>query len=184
MSKQEVSSRLPGSARSVGGEKEPPLTAGEDHPLAAYPRWDSLRSPKRADRMAVEKEYATQVSRACTRGNRGIQGKRQLIRTCWSVRPSPICKHRALELCGEARYPRKATSFTSAREPPTTQVCQPTRTYLSSRYSLIPSCDPSRPIPDSLTPPNGAEGSEATPTLTATMPDSILPTTSRTWSMS
>ena len=36
-----------------------------------------------------------------------------------------------------------------------------------------PRLPPSRPKPDSLTPPNGAAGSEITPRLTPTMPDSI-----------
>ena len=34
----------------------------------------------------------------------------------------------------------------------------------------MPSNPPSRPKPDSLTPPNGAAGSEITPRLTPTMP--------------
>ena len=43
--------------------------------------------------------------------------------------------------------------------------------YFVSRYSSMPSLPPSRPKPDSLTPPNGAAGSEITPRLTPTMPD-------------
>ncbi len=42
--------------------------------------------------------------------------------------------------------------------------------YLTSRYSSMPSEPPSRPNPDSLTPPNGAAGSEITPRLMPTMP--------------
>jgi hypothetical protein len=45
--------------------------------------------------------------------------------------------------------------------------------YLVSRYSSMPSKPPSRPKPDSLTPPNGAAGSEITPRFTPTIPDSI-----------
>ena len=42
--------------------------------------------------------------------------------------------------------------------------------YFMSRYSSMPSEPPSRPNPDSLTPPNGAAGSEITPRLMPTMP--------------
>ena len=45
--------------------------------------------------------------------------------------------------------------------------------YLVSRNSWIPSKPPSRPNPDCLTPPNGAAGSEISPRLIATIPDSI-----------
>ena len=45
--------------------------------------------------------------------------------------------------------------------------------YLVSRNSSMPSWLPSRPIPDCLTPPNGAAGSETRPRFSPTMPDSI-----------
>lgn len=45
-------------------------------------------------------------------------------------------------------------------------------TYLTSRYSLIPSLPPSRPKPEALTPPNGAAGLDTTPVLRPTIPDS------------
>lgn len=49
--------------------------------------------------------------------------------------------------------------------------------YLVSRYSSMPSVPPSRPNPDSLMPPNGAAGSEMTPRLIPTMPDSMASAT-------
>lgn len=51
--------------------------------------------------------------------------------------------------------------------------------YLVSRYSSMPSVPPSRPKPDSLMPPNGAAGSEMTPRLIPTMPDSMASATRR-----
>ena len=42
--------------------------------------------------------------------------------------------------------------------------------YLISTKSSMPYFDPSRPIPDSLTPPNGATSFEMIPSLTPTMP--------------
>jgi hypothetical protein len=44
--------------------------------------------------------------------------------------------------------------------------------YFSSRYSRMPSEEPSRPRPLCLTPPKGAAGSLTTPRLTASMPAS------------
>ena len=44
--------------------------------------------------------------------------------------------------------------------------------YFVSKNSSIPAKPPSRPRPDCLKPPNGAAGSEITPLLIATMPDS------------
>src|SRR3954464_7423022 len=43
-------------------------------------------------------------------------------------------------------------------------------TYLVSRYSSMPSLPPSRPTPDCLTPPNGAEALDTMPWLRPTMP--------------
>src|SRR6185437_13101534 len=43
-------------------------------------------------------------------------------------------------------------------------------TYFVSRYSSIPSRPPSRPIPLSLKPPNGACAVEGTPSFTPTIP--------------
>src|SRR5690606_37078342 len=51
--------------------------------------------------------------------------------------------------------------------------------YLASVYSSSPSWPPSRPIPDCLTPPNGAAGSETTPRLIPTIPDSSAALTRR-----
>ena len=45
-------------------------------------------------------------------------------------------------------------------------------TYLTERYSSIPSGPPSRPKPDCLTPPKGAAGLETIPWLIPTMPNS------------
>ena len=44
--------------------------------------------------------------------------------------------------------------------------------YCVSRNSISPSCAPSRPRPDCLAPPKGAAGSETTPRLRPTMPES------------
>ncbi len=44
--------------------------------------------------------------------------------------------------------------------------------YLVSKNSSIPAKPPSRPKPDCLKPPNGAAGSEITPLLIVTIPDS------------
>ena len=56
--------------------------------------------------------------------------------------------------------------------------------YFVSRYSSMPSKPPSLPKPDSLTPPNGAAGSEMTPRLTPTMPASMPSETRRARSRS
>src|SRR5215210_50163 len=50
-------------------------------------------------------------------------------------------------------------------------------TYLTSRYSLMPSAPPSRPKPDCLTPPNGAAGLDTRPWLRPTIPVSSPSTT-------
>src|SRR5262249_23645713 len=42
--------------------------------------------------------------------------------------------------------------------------------YLLSVNSSNPSCPPSRPMPDCLTPPNGAAGSDTMPRVTPTLP--------------
>ena len=42
--------------------------------------------------------------------------------------------------------------------------------YLISSHSSIPYFEPSRPMPDSLTPPNGATSVEMTPVLMPTIP--------------
>src|SRR6185503_1351392 len=46
----------------------------------------------------------------------------------------------------------------------------PRQRYLTSRNSSSPYFDPSRPRPDSLTPPNGATSVEMMPVLMPTMP--------------
>ena len=51
------------------------------------------------------------------------------------------------------------------------QVTMPT--YLTSRYSSMPSRPPSRPYPDAFTPPKGAAGLETMPVLSPTIPDSM-----------
>ena len=48
----------------------------------------------------------------------------------------------------------------------------PSARYLSSTHSSMPYFEPSRPMPDSLTPPNGATSVEMKPVLMPTMPDS------------
>src|SRR6202007_2668281 len=51
--------------------------------------------------------------------------------------------------------------------------------YLVSVNSRSPSCAPSRPMPDCLTPPNGAAGSDTRPRLSPTMPASSASDTRR-----
>src|SRR6476646_7520671 len=46
----------------------------------------------------------------------------------------------------------------------------PMQRYFNSSHSSIPYFEPSRPMPDSLTPPNGATSVEMTPVLMPTMP--------------
>jgi hypothetical protein len=46
------------------------------------------------------------------------------------------------------------------------------RTYFSSTNSAMPWCEPSRPMPDCLTPPNGATSTPSNAVLTPTMPHS------------
>ena len=46
----------------------------------------------------------------------------------------------------------------------------PTATYFSSSHSSSPYFDPSRPMPDSFMPPNGATSVETNPVLMPTMP--------------
>ncbi len=49
---------------------------------------------------------------------------------------------------------------------------QLTEMYCVSRNSIMPSCAPSRPMPDCLAPPKGAAGSETTPRFRPIMPAS------------
>src|SRR5205085_11193593 len=60
----------------------------------------------------------------------------------------------------------------------------PIARYLISSHSSIPYLEPSRPIPDSFTPPNGATSVEMMPTLIPTMPDSSPSATRHTRPMS
>src|SRR5581483_9398830 len=46
----------------------------------------------------------------------------------------------------------------------------PRHRYFTSRYSSIPYLEPSRPMPDSFIPPNGATSVEIKPVLIPTMP--------------
>ena len=56
----------------------------------------------------------------------------------------------------------------------------PRQTYFISVNSSMPYFDPSRPSPDSLTPPNGASAVEMSPVLTPTMPYSSASATRKT----
>jgi hypothetical protein len=56
----------------------------------------------------------------------------------------------------------------------------PRHKYFSSRYSSIPYFEPSRPIPDSFTPPNGAVSVEIIPVFTPTIPYSRASATRHT----
>ena len=60
----------------------------------------------------------------------------------------------------------------------------PRHTYLISSQSSIPYLEPSRPIPDSLIPPNGATSVEIRPVLTPTIPVSSASATRQTRPMS
>src|SRR5687768_9308791 len=56
----------------------------------------------------------------------------------------------------------------------------PKQRYFISRNSSMPYFDPSRPSPDSLTPPNGATSVEIRPVLMPTIPDSSASATRHT----
>src|SRR5215475_8165594 len=64
------------------------------------------------------------------------------------------------------------------------QETPPKHRYLISRNSSIPYFDPSRPSPDSFTPPNGATSVEMRPVFTPTMPYSRASATRHTRAMS
>src|SRR5712691_7329088 len=56
----------------------------------------------------------------------------------------------------------------------------PIATYFTFKYSSSPWRAPSRPIPDSFTPPNGATSVEMTPSFTPTIPHSSAAATRHT----
>ena len=56
----------------------------------------------------------------------------------------------------------------------------PRQRYLTSSHSSMPYLDPSRPMPDSFTPPNGATSVEMTPVLMPTIPYSSASATRHT----
>src|SRR5438046_10673531 len=60
----------------------------------------------------------------------------------------------------------------------------PMQTYLTSMYSSIPYLEPSRPIPDCLTPPKGATSVVIKPVFTPTIPYSSASATRQTRPMS
>ena len=63
---------------------------------------------------------------------------------------------------------------------PVERQTPPMQTYFISRYSSMPYLEPSRPMPDCLTPPNGATSVEMMPVLTPTMPYSSASATRQT----
>ena len=56
----------------------------------------------------------------------------------------------------------------------------PIAKYFSSSHSSMPYFEPSRPMPDSFTPPNGATSVEMSPVLMPTMPYSSASATRQT----
>src|SRR5687768_15896655 len=60
----------------------------------------------------------------------------------------------------------------------------PMQRYFTSRNSSMPYFEPSRPMPDSFIPPNGATSVEISPVLTPTMPYSSASATRHTRPMS
>src|SRR5688572_32319443 len=74
------------------------------------------------------------------------------------------------------------TRMVASLNDPTTRMfyIPPKQRYLISRNSSMPYFDPSRPSPDSLTPPNGATSVEIRPVLMPTIPDSSASATRQT----
>src|SRR6266436_3382602 len=64
------------------------------------------------------------------------------------------------------------------------EVIPPKQRYLISTYSSMPYLEPSRPRPDSFTPPKGATSVEMMPVLMPTMPYSRVSATRQTRAMS
>lgn len=88
---------------------------------------------------------------------------------------APKCKPRSPSYRTPARIvPSSATGHTVIASrpcgagPPLPQTAR--QTYFVSRYSSMPRCEPSRPMPDCLTPPNGASSVEMMPVFTPTIP--------------
>lgn len=87
-----------------------------------------------------------------------------IISTVQVGRPSP-CTLGHISLNSSVLKPRLPYDCRGLPMPPNV-------TIFVTRYSSTPYLDPSLPKPDSLTPPNGAAGSEINPVLTPTMPTS------------
>jgi len=91
-----------------------------------------------------------------------------------------VVVHRDLPTSADGRYLRPLTTLTTPTDTDAGESragvhawlrCQSDRpTYFVSRYSSMPSQPPSRPRPDSFTPPKGAAGLEITPELRPTIP--------------
>ena len=82
--------------------------------------------------------------------------------SCWSASPRLVQAHELRQLPGVARGSRAAR-----RSRP---VDAADRQYFSSSHSSIPYDEPSRPMPDSFMPPNGATSVETSPVLMPTIP--------------
>jgi hypothetical protein len=82
--------------------------------------------------------------------------------------------------------PARDPSVESVARNPLGSCCQipPSARYLISRYSSIPYFDPSRPMPDCLTPPNGAASFASAGVFTPTIPASSASPTRKTRPMS
>src|SRR5437762_3982914 len=70
----------------------------------------------------------------------------------------------------ESDLDRELTSHLGLLEEKFLNQIPPRHKYLISRNSSSPYFDPSRPMPDSLTPPNGATSVEMMPVLIPMMP--------------
>lgn len=74
-------------------------------------------------------------------------------------------------LIKESGHLHRVTAFVPPPLPPH-GLRPPKHMYFTSRYSSTPYLEPSRPMPDSFTPPNVASGVDSSPSLTPTIPTS------------
>ncbi len=135
-----VSALSDAEAPVVTGEADAPLTAQADDLVDRY-----LGRAERADKEALVSEAQWLAEQAIAR------------------LALPRALGRAPVVLPGRRRPARQQKGIAAQIPPM-------QTYLISQYSSMPYFEPSRPIPDSLTPPNGATSVEMIPSLTPTMP--------------
>ena len=97
----------------------------------------------------------------------------------YDVSVQAVSKHlKVLEAAGLVTKTKDAQRRSRTTEP--RRHTPPMHMYLISRKSSMPYFEPSRPMPDSLTPPNGATSVEMMPVLMPTMPDSMASATRQT----